>query len=72
MEKMGLLSSQGFTVAGQERRDTSNPKENSDWMQEKITDSEDGNTLEKVVQKSENLLLEISKSQLDRTLDNFC
>jgi len=46
MEKMGLLSSQGCMVTGQEVTDTSWFKENSVWMQNKIIDAENSYTLE--------------------------
>lgn len=52
---MGLLSSQGFIVTGQEVRDTSCSKEKSNWMQENIIDSEDSNTLEKFAQRSDGI-----------------
>lgn len=54
-EKMRLLFSQGLIVTGQEVRDTSCSKENTIWMQEKNSDSEDNNTLEKVAQRSDGI-----------------
>lgn len=55
MEEMGLFSSQGFIMTGQEGRDTSCSKENSNWMKEKVIDSENSNTLQKVAQKSDRI-----------------
>lgn len=52
---MGLFFSQGLIVTGQEVKDTSCSKENTNWMQEKIIDSEDSNTLEKVAQRSDGI-----------------
>lgn len=71
MEKMGLLSSQGCMVTGQEVMDTSCFKENSGCKTKLLMLSTVTLWSRLPREVMESPLLVISKSQLDRTLGNL-